>query len=176
IAQENVSGDQQRRVGRWGTDRMVGYYVSSLSIEAMKSLAGFSGRDENYFLPRAVILPPMNLQVLIFPDIEFWQEKFKNVFLQVNDSVAFKKKYPNHYLWSCSLFQTDQYKQFEEQVLSVLQEEERSFSSSQLVQRAMPELVSTLEAGFGLMAASIKSMHTSHSSELQKLSKLWSVW
>ncbi|KAI8887761.1 hypothetical protein K501DRAFT_174975, partial [Backusella circina FSU 941] len=148
--------------------------VSSLPTEAMKSLAGFSGRDENYFLPRA-----------------FWQEKFKNGDSDIQediagpnfllllselriDSVALKKKYPNHYLWSRSLFQTDQYNQFEEQVLSVLQEEERSFSSSQLVQRAMPELVSTLEAGFSLMAASIKSMHTSHSSELQKLSKLWS--
>lgn len=78
IAQENVSGDQQRMVGRWGTDRMVGCYVSSLPVEAMKSLAGFSGRNDNYFLPRSVVVPAANLQVLVFPDIEFWQEKFKN--------------------------------------------------------------------------------------------------
>ncbi|KAG1056168.1 hypothetical protein G6F43_001912 [Rhizopus delemar] len=56
IAQENVSGDQQRMVGRWETDRMVGCYVSNLPVEAMKSLAGFNGqRHSNYFLPRAVI-------------------------------------------------------------------------------------------------------------------------
>lgn len=39
IAQEDVSGDKQRRVGRWGTDGMVGCYVSSLPVETMKSLA-----------------------------------------------------------------------------------------------------------------------------------------
>ena len=39
IAQENVSSDQQKMVGRWGTDRMVGCYISSLPVEAMKSLS-----------------------------------------------------------------------------------------------------------------------------------------
>lgn len=221
IAQENVPGDQQRMVGRWGTDRMVGCYVSSLPVEAMKCLAGFSGRNENYFLPRATVVPPMDLQVLVFPDIEFWQEKFKTrngvqediagpnfllllsqlrvVFLQVRstycsyspflirlilifvnflyigekDSVVLKKEYPNYYLWNCSLFETGLYKGFEAQVLSVVEEEERAFNSNQLMQRAMPELVSTLEAGFSLMANSMQAVHSSHTSELQKLSKLW---
>ena len=77
IAQENVSGDQQRMVGRWGTDRMIGCYVISLPVEAMKSLSGFSGRNENYFSPRAAVILCMDLQVLVFPDIEFWQERFK---------------------------------------------------------------------------------------------------
>lgn len=74
------------------------------------------------------------------------------------------------------MFETTLYKEFEVQVLAVLDEEERIFSASQLLQRAMPELVSTLEAGFGLMAASMQAMHTSHSSEIQKLSKLWSYF
>jgi hypothetical protein len=82
ITQEDVAGNQQRRVGRWGTDRMVGCYVSSLPVEAMKSLAGFSGRNVNYFLTQSSAIPPMSLQVLVFPDIEYWQDKFKN-----NDGV-----------------------------------------------------------------------------------------
>lgn len=93
IAQEDVEGDQQRRVERWGTDRMVGCYVSSLPVEAMKSLAGFSGRNVNYFLTRTSVIPPMSLQVLIFPDIEYWQDKFKN-----NDGVQEDIAGPNFLL------------------------------------------------------------------------------
>ena len=85
-----------------------------------------------------------------------------------------KKIYPDYYLWSYSLFQTDLYKEFEEQVLSALREEEGVFNSNQLMQRAMPELVSTLESGFDLMASSMQAMNTSHTTELKKMSKLWS--
>lgn len=136
----------------------------------------------------------MDLQVLVFPDIEFWLEKFRNrdgsiqediagpnfltllyelrvVFLQ--DSVVLKRKYPDYYLWSCDLFQSDLYKQFEAQVISVVEEEESTVHSSQMLQRAMPELVSSMEAGFALMAASMKAMHVAHSSELLRLSKQW---
>ncbi|KAG2189788.1 hypothetical protein INT46_001037, partial [Mucor plumbeus] len=60
IAQEGVAGDQQRRVGRWGTDC----------------------RNVNYFLARSSVIPQMGLQALVFPDIEYWQDKFKN-----NDGV-----------------------------------------------------------------------------------------
>ncbi|KAG2204514.1 hypothetical protein INT46_000267 [Mucor plumbeus] len=186
IAQEDVAGDQQRRFGRWGTDRMVGCYVSSLPVEAMKSLAGFSGRNVNYFLIRSSVIPPMSLQVLVFPDIEYWQDKFKNndgvqedivgpkfllllsylrvVFLE--DSVALKKDHLDYYLWSCSLFQTELYKNFEQQLFSTLQEEEILFNPSQMMQTAMPELVSTLESGFSLMAASMQAMSASHDGSL----------
>jgi hypothetical protein len=82
IAQENVSSDQQKMVGRWGTDRMVGCYISSLPVEAMKCLAGFPPHQGNYFLSRAAVVPPKDLQVLVFPDVEFWKEKFDN-----NDGV-----------------------------------------------------------------------------------------
>ena len=68
------------------------------------------------------------------------------------------------------MFQTELYKNFEQQLLSALQEESL-FNASQMMQRAMPELVSTLEPGFSLMAASIQALSTSHSAELQKLNK-----
>ncbi|KAG1567653.1 hypothetical protein G6F47_009448 [Rhizopus delemar] len=88
IAQENVSGDQQRMVGRWGTDRMVGCYVSSLPVEAMKSLAGFNGQQHsNYFLPRAVIKPSLTLQRLVFKDIEYWKERF-NTGHDIQEDIA----------------------------------------------------------------------------------------
>ena len=72
IAQENDSSDQQRMVGRWGTDRMVGCYVSSLPLKAMKSLVGFSGQQNtNYFLPRAVTKSSLALQRLVFKGIKY---------------------------------------------------------------------------------------------------------
>jgi hypothetical protein len=77
IAQENDSGDQQKMVGRWGTDRMVGCYVSSLPVKAMKSLVGFSGQQNaNYFLPRAVTKSSLALQRLVFKGIKYWKERF----------------------------------------------------------------------------------------------------
>ncbi|CAO3682377.1 unnamed protein product [Rhizopus microsporus] len=78
IAQENVSNDQQKMVSRWGTDPMVGCYISSLPVELMKGLAGFPPHQGSYFLSRAVVIPPKHLQVLVFPDIQFWKEKFDN--------------------------------------------------------------------------------------------------
>lgn len=93
IAQEDAADDQQRRVRRWRTDRMVGYYVSSLPVETMKSLAGFSGRNVNYFLTQTSVIPPVSLQVLIFPDIEYWQDKFKD-----NDDVQEDIAGPNFLL------------------------------------------------------------------------------
>lgn len=42
------------------------------------------------------------------------------------------------------------------------------------MQRAMPELVSTLEAGFSSMSSAMQSMHSSQTTEFQKLNKLWS--
>ena len=77
IAQEDVAGVQQRRVGRWGTYRMVGCYVSSLPVEAIKSLVGL-GCNVNYFLIRTSVIPPMSLQVLNSPDVKYWEGKFKN--------------------------------------------------------------------------------------------------
>ena len=63
IAQDNVSGDQQRMVGRWGTDRMVGCYMSTLPLEAMKSLSGFGNYQGNYYIPRTSVTPCHELQV-----------------------------------------------------------------------------------------------------------------
>jgi hypothetical protein len=66
IAHEDVSSNQQKMVGRWDTDRMVGCYISSLPVEAMKSLAGFPPHKGNCFLSRAAVVPPKDLQVLVF--------------------------------------------------------------------------------------------------------------
>ncbi|CEJ05561.1 hypothetical protein RMCBS344292_19499 [Rhizopus microsporus] len=191
IAQENVSSDQQKMVGRWSTDRMVGCYISSLPVEAMKSLTGFPPHQGSYFLPRAVVISPKDLQVLIFPDIEFWKEKFDNddrvqediagpnflglpaqlrvVFLQ--DSVILEKKYPNYYLWTFELFSNSLYKVFEDQLLASLQEGDAAFTPSQRVTMAIPELVSSLHSGFSSITSTMLAMQTSNAPQMQKLNQ-----
>ncbi|CEI94485.1 hypothetical protein RMCBS344292_08695 [Rhizopus microsporus] len=191
IAQENVSSDQQKMVGRWGTDRMVGCYISSLPVEAMKSLAGFPPHQGSYFLPRAVVISPKDLQVLIFPDIEFWKEKFDNddrvqediagpnflgllaqlrvVFLQ--GSVILEKKYPNYYLWTFELFSNSLYKVFEDQLLASLQEGDAAFTPSQRVTMAIPELVSSLHSRFSSITSTMLGIQTSNASQMQQLNQ-----
>ncbi|KAG0184037.1 hypothetical protein DFQ28_000252, partial [Apophysomyces sp. BC1034] len=49
-----------------------------------------------------------------------------------------------------------------------------AFNSSQLMERTMPEMVLSLEAGFGLVHTSMQAMQSSQASEFNKLHKLWS--
>lgn len=86
IAHQGVPGDQQRQVGRWGSDRMVGCYIAGLPVEAIKVLAGFTIRQGDYFLGRSSAIPPKRLQEMIFPNVEFWQVKFRTK--QVQEDIA----------------------------------------------------------------------------------------
>ncbi|KAG1450547.1 hypothetical protein G6F55_009633 [Rhizopus delemar] len=65
VANEGVSGDQQRQVGRWGSDRMVGCYLSGLPVDAIKVLAGFTTRKGDYFINRGSIEPSEELRKMI---------------------------------------------------------------------------------------------------------------
>ncbi|CEJ05409.1 hypothetical protein RMCBS344292_19351 [Rhizopus microsporus] len=171
IAQENVSSDQQKMVGRWSTDRMVGCYISSLPVEAMQSLAGFPPHQGSYFLPRAVVISPKDLQVLVFPDIEFWKEKFDN-----NDGVQEDIAGPNFlgllaqlrvvFLQTCELFTNSLYKAFEDELLASLQEGDATFTPSQRVTMAMPGLVSSLHSGFSSITSTMLAMQTSNASQI----------
>lgn len=75
--EEDVSNDQQRRAGRWNCDRMVGSYLNTLPKQSMRALAGFYSKTAgNFYLARATIEPPEELQKLIFPEIEYWLGAF----------------------------------------------------------------------------------------------------
>lgn len=77
MAQQNVSSDQQGIHGRWVQDRRTGCYNSSVPVQALKSLAGFDPHSRyDYFLPRAEVVPPRDLQLMIFPEVEYWLERF----------------------------------------------------------------------------------------------------
>lgn len=72
-----VNGDQQSIAGRWVQSRRVASYNSTLPIEALKSLADFDPNNRyDYFLPRAEVIPPQDLQKMIFPKVEYWLNLF----------------------------------------------------------------------------------------------------
>lgn len=75
--EEDVPDNQQRRVGRWGKDKMLGCYMTDLPKQAMRALAGFSTRQGGFWLPRAAVTPPVDLQAQVFPEIEEWEAKFR---------------------------------------------------------------------------------------------------
>ncbi|KAG2214157.1 hypothetical protein INT45_002647 [Circinella minor] len=78
IADQDVPDNEQRRIGRWGSDRMVGCYLTSLPKQAMRALAGFySQKAGAFWLPRSAVDPPQELQRLIFPKIEYWENMFE---------------------------------------------------------------------------------------------------
>jgi Centromere DNA-binding protein complex CBF3 subunit, domain 2 len=72
-----VSEAQIRRAGRWNTDAMTGVYLSYLSREFMRSIAGFPQRGHAYFLPRAQETPDETLCARIWPETDVWLERME---------------------------------------------------------------------------------------------------
>lgn len=86
VANESVSGEQQRQVGRWSSDRMVGCYLTGLPVDVIKVLAGFTTRKSDYFNNRSSIEPSEELRKMVFPWIGHWREKsYKK---KIEDDIA----------------------------------------------------------------------------------------
>ncbi|ORE14425.1 hypothetical protein BCV71DRAFT_238421 [Rhizopus microsporus] len=85
----------------------------------------------------------VDVQVLVFPDIEFWKERST----------------PNHYLLTCELFSNSLYKAFEDQLLASLQEGDAAFTPSQRATRAITELISSLYSGFSSITSTMLTIH-----------------
>lgn len=79
ILHNDVPADQLHQVRRWENDRMAECYVEELPTAAIKVLAGFSSRTADYFLDRAVVEPPQELQEKIFPRLTRWINDFKTL-------------------------------------------------------------------------------------------------
>jgi centromere DNA-binding complex CBF3 subunit-like protein len=54
-------------------------YLSSLPIKFLRKMAGFSVAGGEYYLGRATVDPPLQLQVMIFPWVEKWELRFRGV-------------------------------------------------------------------------------------------------
>ncbi|KAE8266626.1 hypothetical protein A4X09_0g5726 [Tilletia walkeri] len=120
--------DAIRKHGRWCGDRLMERYLTSVTLQPIRALSGFSIIGEDYWLPRTVIDPPTTLSQQIFPWIEAKYEQVKTrsqtggeadgaalqfldmltyvwvVLLQ--DSVLLREKIPSFPLWDHPPFNT----------------------------------------------------------------------
>lgn len=68
-----VSEGQIRRAGRWNSDALSSCYLTHLTREFIRSMAGFAPQQQgNYYLPRARINPPPSLVQAVWPWVDAW--------------------------------------------------------------------------------------------------------
>ena len=59
-----------------------------------------------------------------------------------------RKKYPHHYLWSNYIFDTDAYKQFEQELTHNIAQNDDKFKMGQHLEVLMPEIAAVMKTGF----------------------------
>lgn len=137
---DGASHDNVRSQGRWKGGQLERSYINDLPRAAMRVQAGFSKKQGNFFLKRGVTIPSKELQQLIFPSADAWLTKLEDVayecdedlaahnFIEfilelrvvlIQDSVEMRRLYPDHMIWTHSVWQTDLYQQFVAQVAEV---------------------------------------------------------
>ncbi|KAL3675821.1 hypothetical protein R1sor_025769 [Riccia sorocarpa] len=150
-----ASEAQIRRLGRWNHQTMENCYLTSLPREAMRTLAGFSPSQGQFFLSRMAVTPPSQLTSKLFPQVEYWLSKLEvgdceqsiaaGGFLHLlkllrivilQDSVFLRIRHPTHPVWKHCVFSDPSYISFAEQ-LSVAVANQVDPAELQL-QRAMP--------------------------------------
>jgi hypothetical protein len=68
-----VLKDQIRYGGRWNTDQMTGYYLTTLPRAFIRGITDFDPEwPTSYFLPREEVAPPATLLCQVWPDLDHW--------------------------------------------------------------------------------------------------------
>ncbi|KAG0747114.1 hypothetical protein G6F57_003595 [Rhizopus arrhizus] len=112
---------------RLGSDRMVGCYLSGLSVDAINVLAGFTTRKGDYFITRSSIEPSKEL-------------------LKMN-TVVLKGKCPKGFIWSHNIFETDLYKDYEERLSAAITANDEKFKMSQHLEVLLLEVAAAMKTG-----------------------------
>jgi hypothetical protein len=77
--EENDDSQEDLRIlGNWDPSTQDKYYSKQMPMKIIKSRAGFVKADHYHFNPRTAVMPPANLQKMIFP----WIEEAKDQLLQ----------------------------------------------------------------------------------------------
>ncbi|MGH7974681.1 MAG: hypothetical protein ACREBR_04085, partial [bacterium] len=134
--------DSLRRFGRWNAQAMEGCYLSQLAREPMRVLAGFGPKTRTYFIPRDTVQPSESLLSKVFPPVTRLLEEEANrgtpniaaigflrllLYLRkvlLQDAVQLQVHYPNHPLWRHEVFQSQEFLDFKQQLLSVTEHTE----------------------------------------------------
>ncbi|KAK9334405.1 hypothetical protein V1521DRAFT_458005 [Lipomyces starkeyi] len=70
-----VGESEIRRAGRWNRDEMTSCYLTSLPFKCIKAMSGLSPKGD-FYIARAQITPPLELQKKIFPTVDYWLARY----------------------------------------------------------------------------------------------------
>ncbi|CAO3703195.1 unnamed protein product [Rhizopus stolonifer] len=156
---------------------MVGCYLSSLPKQAMRAIADFTSTAGNFFLARAIMNPPEELQFLVFRDVEKWTKEFEKGKIQqdiagpnfstvmrclkvvlLQDAVTLQNKYPGLTIWNNDLLRSEPFLRYKRQVPESIPPIDESVPISMQVERIVPQI-----------SAAIRTSYTSIGSEIRVL-------
>lgn len=162
-------------------DRMTQSYLSPISLEPIRALAGFPVQRGTYFLRRDCIKPPSSLQRQFFPDADKWMEEFKqnNIeddmasigFLRLidylkkvilQDSIFMIEKFPSCPIWKHPIFTSDEFKRYLEISKTDLLKIQSPFDLQ--LRNSLP----TIHHGFDIVANRIDHHDTSSKAFIQQ--------
>jgi hypothetical protein len=64
-----------KRLLRANNNRMIQSYLSQIPVNPIRVMSGFGDKPGFYYLPRALVILPISLQKMVFPDVEKWLPK-----------------------------------------------------------------------------------------------------
>lgn len=162
-----------RRHGRWQTSALETSYMSDISREACRALAGFPVDSPTFFLHRAHFQPSEELKKKIFPSLEYWLERvpvcephmatraFLNVLVEMRttilqDAVEQIHAYPDWFIWQNDIFKSDLFLHFKGISMNISREESNPESNSiQIVapqiKRSINDLTTSLNMNHSLL-------------------------
>jgi hypothetical protein len=184
-----ASDAQIRRHGRWNSNSLDTCYLTNLPREILRTSAGFSPILGSYFLKRDSFQPPLELQRLIFPEIEYWlnhQQQtsqpnlaavgFLNLlqFLRkviLQDAVELLNMGKSHPVLNHEIFKSAAFLRYKEQLSNVIREEHPE-PQDVLIQRALPllsEKIYGFERRSSLVNEELKELVRTLSAQVQSL-------
>lgn len=186
-----TSEGECRRLGRWNNQAMEGCYLSSIPREAVRSLAGFPPKLKSFFLKRAALDPPEELQRMIFPQLDSLLFKHKKKHADIDDSraclgflellqfmrvvilqdvVFLKQKHPNFFVFKAAVFKTRLFRDFERRLIEVAGE--TTEPAELKLQQVIPDLLNRIDNQHDQTNASMrenKVFHERHEANLHRL-------
>src|SRR5579859_1410928 len=140
----SIPDTELRRLGHWDTSRMARHYSSGVSREAAREMAGHKRGEGGYYLNRECLVPPVELQRMVFPLLEesldyinAFEPKDRDkaaqaflltlqwsrvVFLQ--DAVVLSDEFPESPMWQMHPLRHPLFLQFKRLAIQKMEEDE----------------------------------------------------
>ncbi len=84
----DAEDNKTRRMGNWNTSAMDTCYLNDVPITTVLEMAGFEKNRNGYHLLRSSVEPPLELQQMVFPQLDRWLRIFKTGRIGFDYSLA----------------------------------------------------------------------------------------